>query len=197
MSEAEARKHELEARNAGLRGQIDSMLADLRRRTARLGEMRDEAAQRITEVTSQDGLVTVTMDAAGTLQELTLSPKAFERNTPERLARTITSAIREASGGVQQSLQETFGPMTEGGPEIADVVTEMPLFKDILGDLGPLVPPPDPATERARQADDRQPRSGQAATAPAESRPATSRSTQRSDDFDDDPPDSFLMGGKW
>lgn len=94
-SEADARREELEARNAGLRSQIDSMLSDLRRRTAQLGEKRAEATQRTTEVTSRDGMVTATV---GTVQELTLSAKAFERTTPERLGHTITSVLREAAG---------------------------------------------------------------------------------------------------
>jgi DNA-binding protein YbaB len=209
VSEAEARKRELEARNAGLRSQIDSMLSDLQRRTAELREKREEAAERTTEVTSQDGMVTVKVDAVGTLQELTLAPKAFERNTPERLARTITSVIREATGGAQQSLQEAFGPITEAGPDIADVVPGAPSFKDLFGDLGPLVTPPDPAAERARQTGapppppPPPPPSAPRPSAPGPSRPAAPQSrpspkpARGSDRFDDEPPDSFLTGGKW
>lgn len=129
--DGDARREELEARNAGLRSQIDSMLSDLRRRTAQLGEKRDEAAQRTTEVTSRDGLVTVSVDAVGTVRELTLAAKAFERTTPERLGHTITSVLREAAGRAQQGLQETFGPTTEEEPEIADVVSGAPEFKDL------------------------------------------------------------------
>lgn len=203
MSEAEARKRELEARNAGLRGQIDSMLADLQKRTAELNEAREEAAARTTEVTSQDGMVTVRVDAVGTLQELTLAPKAFERSTPDKLARTITSVIREATGGAQQSLQDTFAPMTEPGPDISEVVSGLPSFKEIFGGLGPLVTPPDPAAERAQQTGSPAPASPPPAppAPPAQSappaQPRPSRRAAPADDFDDDPPDSFLTGGKW
>lgn len=189
MAETDARREELEARNARLRSQIDSMLSDLRRRTTQLGEKRDEAAQRTTEVTSRDGLVTVTVDAVGTVRELTLAAKAFERTTPERLGHTITSVLREAAGRAQQGLQETFGPTTEEGPEIADVVSGAPGFKDLAGCVGPLVPPPDPAVERARQASE----SSSAAARQNRSRPARSQA----DDHDDEPPSSFMVRSSW
>ncbi|MDR7302457.1 YbaB/EbfC family nucleoid-associated protein [Haloactinomyces albus] len=106
MSGEDARRRELEARNAGLRTQIDSMLSDLQRKQA-------EAAQRTHEVASEDGMVTARVDATGTLEELTLSPKTFERSSPESLARAITSVVREASGGAQQARQELVnsGPL--------------------------------------------------------------------------------------
>lgn len=223
MSEAEERRRELESRNAGLRGQIDSMLSDLRRRTAELGEKRAEAAQRTTEVTSEDGMVTVEVDAAGTLTELTLAPKAFERSTPDRLARTITTVIREASGTAQRGLQETFAPLAEGGPDLPEVVPGLPGFKDALGDLGPLVEAPDPAAERARRIGDPPPaarggaqgqafdRSAPAQPGAAPSEPPKSgppqpgpqqpsgsgRGRRAPADDDDDQPGSFLVGGKW
>ena len=189
MADGDARREGLEARNAGLRSQIDSMLSDLRRRTAQLGEKREEAAQRTTEVTSRDGLVTVSVDAVGTVRELTLAAKAFERTTPERLGHTITSVLREAAGRAQQGLQETFGPTTEDGPEIADVVSGVPEFKDVVGAAGPLVPPPDPAAERARQASD----PSSAASGRNRSRSARSQP----DDHDDEPPSSFLVRSSW
>lgn len=172
------------------------MLSDLQRRTAELREKREEVAQRTTEVTSGDGTVTVIVDAVGTLRELALSPKAFERNTPERLARTITSVIREATGGAQQSLQETFGPMAEGGPEISDVVPGVPSFRELFGDLGPLVAPPDPAAERAQRTDAPPSSPGPSRPSAPQSRPSP-RSAMDHDDFDDEPPESFLTGGKW
>ena len=82
MSEEDARRRELQARNEGLRSQIDNMMSDLRRRTDELQERQAEVAGTVHEVTSEDRMVTARVDATGTLQELTLSPKAFERTSP-------------------------------------------------------------------------------------------------------------------
>ncbi|MFR9730236.1 YbaB/EbfC family nucleoid-associated protein [Saccharopolyspora sp. MS10] len=173
----EARRHELRASNDALRGQIDGMLADLRRRTAEIQQKQTEAASRIHEVTSEDGVITARVDATGTLEQLLLSPKAFERTTPEQLARGITSVVREATGGAQQSLRSEFAALAED-PELPDLFAGAPSLTDFLPSSGPLVTPPDPAAERAARA---------GGEAPA----------RRSDDEDDEPPRSFLREGRW
>ena len=146
-SDPAARRQELENRNTALRGQIDSMLSDLRRRTAEIQEKQAEAAQKTHELTSEDGLVTATVDASGTLQKLELSPKAFERGTPDRLAATITSLIREATGTAQQSLQADFAGLAET-PDLPSIVEGAPMLQDFFNN-SPLFTPPDPAAERA------------------------------------------------
>jgi DNA-binding protein YbaB len=201
-----AQRREKEARNTALRHQIDNMLSDLRRRTQELQEKQADAAQKTHEVTSEDGVVTAKVDATGTLQELTLSPKAFERSTPERLARTITSVIREATGSAAQTLQADFAPLTTA-PELPDIVPGAPSLDDFLP-TGPLVTPPDPATERAQRTGTEPPASQPSTPAsqpstpasqqgPPQRGPAPGRRTGRDDDFDDDPPETFMTGGRW
>ncbi|GAA2776027.1 YbaB/EbfC family nucleoid-associated protein [Saccharopolyspora taberi] len=170
-SDPAARRRELENRNAALHGQIDGMLADLRRRTAEIQEKQAEAAQRTHQLTSEDGMVTATVDASGTLQKLELSPKAFERGTPDRLAATITSLIREATGTAQQSLQAEFAGLAET-PDLPSIVEGAPMLQDFFNS-SPLFTPPDPATERAS-------RTG------SEPRAAAAPEIDDYDDFDDD-----------
>ncbi|GAA4865930.1 hypothetical protein GCM10025787_59710 [Saccharopolyspora rosea] len=140
---------DLAARNAALRNQIDDMLADLRERTAQLQEKQDAAAAKTHEVTSEDGVITVRVDATGIVQQLSLGPKAFERATPERLAEQITSVIREATGTAQRELRAEFASFTES-PGFAGVpgIPELPDFLPTRS----LVQTPDPAAERARRA---------------------------------------------
>lgn len=184
MSEEDARRRELQARNEGLRSQIDNMMSDLRRRTDELQERQAEVAGTVHEVTSEDRMVTARVDATGTLQELTLAPKAFERTSPERLARTITSVIREASGAAQQQLHEKFEPMTRDVPDLSDILPGAPSFQDFL--TNPLGAPPDPAAERAKR--------GGTAPPPPTSNP---RNTPVDDyDDEDEPPGSFMVGGR-
>ncbi|MCI2416234.1 YbaB/EbfC family nucleoid-associated protein [Saccharopolyspora sp. K220] len=144
-------REDLASRNAALRDQIDSMLSDLRRRTAEIQQKQAEAAQQTYEVASDDGMVTVRVDATGTVQDLQLSSKAFERTTPDKLARTITSVLREAAGTAQRTLQSEFAPMadTSNVPEIPGIPSLQGLLRS-----GPLVEPPDPAAERAQRRSD-------------------------------------------
>ncbi|MFB9566294.1 YbaB/EbfC family nucleoid-associated protein [Saccharopolyspora hordei] len=172
------RDEDLAARNAALRDQIDSMLADLRRRTADIQEKQAAAAQQTHEISSDDGMVTVRVDATGTVQELSLSPKAFERTTPEKLSRTITSVIREAAGTAQRHLQAEFAPLAD----VSDV-PEVPGVPSLAGLLrqGPLVEPPDPEAERRKRREEES-----AASAKNQSQPQQvgARSDDEWDDWD-------------
>ncbi|WP_433871746.1 YbaB/EbfC family nucleoid-associated protein [Saccharopolyspora sp. CA-218241] len=194
---AAARRAELENRNAALRNQIDGMLSDLRQQTAEIGRKQAEAAQRTYEVTSEDGLVTVRVDATGTVQQVALSSKAFARSTPERLSQTITGVVREASGTAQRALQDELAP-SGPLPELSDIVPGAPSFQDLLPSRGTLLTPPDPDAERAAQ-----PRSPGRPAPPEEPRPASApppaappRAPARpaaSEPDDDEPRDTFLL----
>ncbi|GAA0523978.1 hypothetical protein GCM10011581_45170 [Saccharopolyspora subtropica] len=181
----DAGRQDLAGRNAALRDQIDSMLSDLRRRTAEIQEAQAEAARRTFEVSSDDGMVTVRVDATGTVQEVLLSPKAFERSTPEKLARTITSVVREASGTAQRELQSRFAPMadTSGVPEVPG----LPSLQGLVTS-GPLVEPPDPAQEREQRRN---------ADSPATQRKQPSRvDATPADEWDDWDWDDNRRGGR-
>ncbi|MDI2030839.1 YbaB/EbfC family nucleoid-associated protein [Saccharopolyspora sp. TS4A08] len=158
----DASSEEKVARNAALRNQIDDMLDDLRKRTADIQEKRESAARQTFEATSDDGLVSARVDATGTVQEVRLSDKAFERTNPEKLARSITSVIREASGTAQRQLQSEFAPLADTShvPEVPG----MPSLQGLLNS-GPLVAPPDPEAERAQRRSEES-HSGRAASAP-------------------------------
>lgn len=185
MPEDDLTRSEMQARNTEMRAQIDGLVEDFRKRTQEIQQRQAEAAEKTHEVTSEDGMVTVEVDANGTLQQLTLSPKAFERSSPERLARMITSVVREASGSAHEYLREQFEPLTRDAPDLADLVPGAPSVQDLLSaDDHPLGAHPDPAAERAS-------RTGTARPAAA----SDSRS-RAADDYDDEPPESFLIGGR-
>jgi DNA-binding protein YbaB len=148
MSDFDGASSEKAARNAALRNQIDDMLSDLRKRTADIEEKQAEAAQRSFEVSSDDGVITVRVDATGTVQEVRLSDKAFQRTTPDKLAAGITSVLREAAGTAQHQLRSTFA--AEADTSNVPEVPGMPAIQGLLRGT-PLVEPPDPETERARR----------------------------------------------
>jgi DNA-binding protein YbaB len=69
----------------------------LRMRDGLTGLQRRLAQLQVT-VTSDDELVTATVDARGQLTALELSPRAYRENAPRALAATITATVRRASG---------------------------------------------------------------------------------------------------
>ncbi len=190
-----SRRSELEARNASLRKQIDNMVSQLGRRTSALRQKQAEATQQTSEVTSEDGLVTARVNATGALQELTLAPKAFERTSPERLARVVTSVIREASGTRRRAMREQFEPMVQDVPDLSELVPGAPSLKGLLRS-GPLVEPPDPEVERAQRAGALAPESKTSSPhqeTPAPSRPKRQSRPRLDDDDDDGMADSWLV----
>jgi DNA-binding protein YbaB len=95
------------ARFADVQGQYQRMrdgLADLQRQLARL---------QVT-VTSDDELVTATVDARGQLTALELSPRAYRESDPRELAATITTTLRRASA---QAVDQVTGLMSAYLPQ--------------------------------------------------------------------------------
>jgi DNA-binding protein YbaB len=94
--------HALWAQFAEVQGQYERMrdgLGDLQRQLARL---------QVT-VTSDDELVTATVDARGQLTALELSPRAYRESDPRELAKTITATVRKASA---QATDQVTGLMS-------------------------------------------------------------------------------------
>lgn len=124
----------LEARNAAMKDQMDTLLENFERQTAQLRDAQAAAAETTAEVTSPDGLVRATIDAGGSLAKLEFAPSTFERTTPAQLANTVQSLVRQGSLQVKQKIATLMAPITEGLPDLADLVEGAP-------SLAGLVPP--------------------------------------------------------
>jgi DNA-binding protein YbaB len=107
--------HELRARFAEVQGQYERMrdgLADLQRQ---LGQLE-------VTVTSNDELVTATVNARGQLIRLKLDPRAFRDSDPDRLAESITATTRNATTEASErtaTLMSSIMPATSGAPRFA------------------------------------------------------------------------------
>jgi DNA-binding protein YbaB len=123
---------ELEARNAALRGQVDSMLANLERQTAQLKEAQAEAMAKVGRATSQDGLVEVTVNAGGIVTGVTFAPAAFERSTPEKLGQSVVATIQRAALNAREQSDAVLAPYQEGIPDLPDLFPGMPSIKDLI-----------------------------------------------------------------
>ena len=115
-----------------MRRKVDDLLGQFDQRTAQLREARQAAAALTANLTSQDHLVRVTVDATGMLTELTIDPAAFDRTTPDALARTISDLVRKGTVQVRQQTADLMRPLTEGLPDLSDLSPGAPSLADML-----------------------------------------------------------------
>lgn len=150
---------ELEARNAALRGQVDTMLANLERQTAQLKEAQAEAMAKVGRATSQDGLVEVTVNAGGIVTDVRFAPAAFERSTPEKLAQSVVATIQRAALAAREQADAVLAPYQENVPDLPDLFPGMPSLKDLIPAPPPVVPPVVPPVAPRHDDDDEPPES--------------------------------------
>ncbi len=128
-------------RQARLRESVNELLGEFERRTEQLGKARQAAAALTATVRSPDGSVQATVDATGMLTELRLSPNAFDHFRPTTLARAVTDLVRRATVQVRRQRADLMRPLTEGLPDLSDLVEGAPSLTDML----PKIPDdPDP-----------------------------------------------------
>ena len=186
----------LEARNAAMKDQMDTLLENFERQTAQLRDAQAAAAETTAQVSSPDGLVRATIDAGGSLAKLEFAPNTFERTTPTQLANTVQSLVRQGSLQVKQKIANLMAPITEGLPDLADLVEGAP-------SLAGLVPPIPDFDEVAEEPPAPRPesfedggsilRNEQAPPMPAP-KPAPKRVRPPRDE-DEEPPSSWMTRG--
>lgn len=126
------RRVQLEARNAAMRQQVNSLLAGLNRQSAALQKAQVQAAEVTGSATSADGLVTVTVNAVGIVTDVQLAPSAFDRSTPDKLARSVVTVTQQAANAAQRQVEDALAPARGELPDLSDVVPGAPSLKDLL-----------------------------------------------------------------
>jgi DNA-binding protein YbaB len=141
----------LEARNTAMKDQMDTLLENFERQTAQLRDAQAAAAETTAQVNSPDGLVRATIDAGGNLAKLEFAPNAFERTTPAQLANTVQTVVRQGSLQVKQKIADLMAPITEGLPDLADLVEGAPSLAGLVPPITEFVeeeaPAPQPSYE--------------------------------------------------
>jgi DNA-binding protein YbaB len=122
----------LEARNAAMKDQMDTLLENFERQTAQLRDAQAAAAETTAQVDSPDGLVRATIDAGGNLAKLEFAPNAFERTTPAQLANTVQTVVRQGSLQVKRKIADLMAPITKGLPDLADLVEGAPSLAGLV-----------------------------------------------------------------
>lgn len=95
--------------------QIDSVVAELRSRAARIRESQAVALSATGEAASHDGTVRATVDATGVLTALNFTPSLFDRSTPDKLARTIVATVQAAAAQARGKAADAFQSLRSDG----------------------------------------------------------------------------------
>jgi DNA-binding protein YbaB len=184
----------LEARNAAMKDQMDTLLENFERQTAQLRDAQAAAAETTAQVASSDGLVRATIDAGGSLAKLDFAPNTFERTTPAQLANTVQTLVRQGSLQVKQKIADLMAPITEGLPDLADLVEGAPSLAGLVPPIPEFLEEEDaPEPPRPESFEDAGPilRDDQP-PAPA---PAPKRVRPPRADEDEEPPSSWMTRG--
>jgi DNA-binding protein YbaB len=160
MTEHADRRAQLEARNAAMRENVAALMSDLRRRTADLADAQARANAVTGKATSEDGLVRAEVNPAGVLTNLEFSWAAFDRYTPESLAKAVLKTSQSAARSAREQVEGALAPAQEGTPDLSDLFEGAPSFADLLrppapgDDTGHDDPPPRPGPARDEDDDD-------------------------------------------
>lgn len=178
VTESEQFLREQTSRVEGLRQQADTAMASLQARIAHVRQAQEQAMQVTGESTSRDGSVRVTVDATGVVTGLTLSPSAFDKNTPDKLAQAIVATIQSAAAQARGQMSAAFSAV-RGSAGDSGVINAAEQGTAALGVPRMSVP------EVPRTADDP---TGQFAgweptTPPAASQPGRARNDNQSNEF--------------
>ncbi|WP_156756199.1 YbaB/EbfC family nucleoid-associated protein [Actinokineospora pegani] len=125
----------LRARNTAAKEQVDGLLDTFRRQTEALREAQEAASRASASLTSKDGLVRVSVDSSGALSALDLAPSAFDRSTPEALARTVLELARQGAAQVRQQVSDLMTPVSGGLPDFGDLFDDAPSLRGLMADI--------------------------------------------------------------
>jgi DNA-binding protein YbaB len=188
-------------RVAGLRGQAEGVLSELREKLAAVRETQSQALAVMGEATSRDGSVRVMVDATGVVTSLTFAPSAFERGSPEKLAQATVATIQAAAAQARAKVGEVLGPLrAQSGPVLAAAMEGVPG----LGAASLVVPEVprtavDPAVSVGswRQADPEPVSRLDNSAAPRPDGSSRPGSASRDDDGGEDSGGSVFTAGSW
>lgn len=145
MSKVE--REEQLARNAALRGEVDSLLETYEQQRHELAAAQAELATATVTAWSSDNLVRVTSNAAGVPLEVHLEAEAFKRSTPDKLGRSITEAVQSAASQANEMSMRAVAPVQEladGIPDLPELIPGAPSIREMVRSLFPEPPTSEP-----------------------------------------------------
>jgi DNA-binding protein YbaB len=141
------------------RDEVAQLLADYRRGREQLAAVQRALLSIVESASSPDGLVTASVDSAGTLTGLVIADQAYQRYRPADLADTIVRTTRAAAAKAGERARQALAPVL---PPDTDPAAALAGRADLTDDeIGPPTPPmpmsaisPPPRPVRERPNDD-------------------------------------------
>ncbi|WP_260684062.1 YbaB/EbfC family nucleoid-associated protein [Rhodococcus sp. KBS0724] len=119
-------------RSEVLRGQIDSMMEDLRERTRLLALAQEKIALSTASARSADGLVEVVVNASGAVVGVKFSSDACAKSTPKKLGNSVLSASTAASEDMRRQNAEILKPFTNATAlDLPDLIPGAPSVRGL------------------------------------------------------------------
>lgn len=191
---------------------VDSLLEQFTKQTEQLRDAQTAASQMSAQVSSPDGLVKATIDASGSLAQLSFAPQTFERTNPAQLANTVLTLVRQGSLQVKQQVADLMAPITGGLPDLADMIEGAPSLEGLLPPMPTFVEKDaqPPAQQRPDSLEDPDagsilrgatespappPMPPRPASMPAPKPASQRRSRPQPADEEEEPPSTWLRGG--
>jgi DNA-binding protein YbaB len=125
------------------RDEVAQLLADYRRGREQLASVQRTLMSIAESATSQDGLVTATVDSTGTLCGLTIADEAYRRHRPTELADTILRTTRSAALKAAERARRALAPVLPPDTDPDALLTGRADLTE-----AEIAPPPMPAVTR-------------------------------------------------
>ncbi|MFY1653078.1 YbaB/EbfC family nucleoid-associated protein [Solwaraspora sp. WMMB762] len=95
----------------GLRARADELMAQFDRMRSGVGDLQQQLRAVSATVTSDDGLVTVTVGPRGQVTKVELDPRIYRRPNAAQLSTTVTETIRAATAQAMAEVEQICRPM--------------------------------------------------------------------------------------
>jgi nucleoid-associated protein EbfC len=93
---------------------LNKMMQQVQQMQAEMAKAQEELANETVEASAGGGMVTVTANGAGEIQQITIAPEAIDPDDPELLADTILAAVNEALRSANSLAQSRLGGLAGG-----------------------------------------------------------------------------------
>jgi nucleoid-associated protein EbfC len=93
---------------------LNKMMQQVQQMQAEMAKAQEELAGETVEASAGGGMVTVTANGAGEIQQIRIAPEAIDPDDPELLADTILAAVNEALRSANSLAQARLGGLTGG-----------------------------------------------------------------------------------
>jgi|HubBroStandDraft_3_1064219.scaffolds.fasta_scaffold243029_2 DNA-binding protein YbaB len=102
---------------------FEKAMEELRLGQERLKSVRQKLEGQTTKVTSKDGMISITLDAAGEVTSIAFNTQKWRRMAPAELGAVLVEALRRARAQGRARLVEAYRPLLPEGLDPAKIMS--------------------------------------------------------------------------